>query len=63
MTGAIERELRVARGLASCLGDDGTGDLGIIVRQALQDDPGATDEDIAEIVREAREDARRETEG
>lgn len=35
--------------------DDGT--IGIIVRQALRDDPQATAEEIAEIIREARADA------
>lgn len=43
--------------VSSLVGDDGTGDLGIIVRQALNDDPSATVDDIAAIVREAREDA------
>ena len=38
--------------------DHGDGCLGIIVRQALKDDPGATAEDIASICREAEEDAR-----
>jgi hypothetical protein len=37
--------------------DDGTGDIGIIVRQALRDDPTATARDIAQIVRDARADA------
>lgn len=37
---------------------DGSGDIGVIVRQALKDDPHATAEAIAEIVREAREDVR-----
>lgn len=40
--------------------DDGTGTLGIIIRQALVDDPAATAGDIAEIVREAIADAREE---
>lgn len=44
-------------------GDDGTGDLGIIVRQALRDDPAATAEDIAAIVVDARADARRDRDG
>lgn len=44
--------------VASLVGyGDGSGDLGIIVEQALTDDPDATAEDIAEIVREARQDA------
>lgn len=42
--------------VAALVGDDGTGDLGIIVRQALSDDANATAESIAEIVREARRD-------
>lgn len=50
----------VARLATLGIADDGTGDLGIIVRQALTDDPRATAEDIAEIVREARADARAE---
>jgi len=57
----IEDERRdpveVCREVASIVGDDGTGDLGVIVRQALRDDPNATPEEIADIVREAREDA------
>jgi hypothetical protein len=45
--------------VASLVSDDGTGDLGVIVRQALEDDANATAEEIAEIVREAREEARK----
>jgi hypothetical protein len=45
-------------GVAALVGDDGTGDLGVIVRQALIDDPSATAGGIAEIVREARAEAR-----
>ena len=37
--------------------DDGTDDLGIIVRQAIADDPDCTAQDILGIVREARQDA------
>lgn len=44
------------------VGHDGTGDVGVIVRQALADDPAATVEDIVEIVRAAREYAMREAE-
>lgn len=44
----------VAVRVAAVIGDDGTGDLGIIVRQALIDNPNATDEDIITIVREAQ---------
>lgn len=44
------------------VGDDGTGDLGVIVRQALSDDPTTTADAIAEIVAEARRDARIEAE-
>jgi hypothetical protein len=40
--------------------DDGTGDLGVIVRQALADDPDATAADIRAIVAEARADAETE---
>ena len=36
--------------------DDGTGDLGIIVREALRADPEVSAADIATIVREARRD-------
>jgi hypothetical protein len=43
--------------VAALTGDDGTGDLGVIVRQALRDDPAAAAWEIAEIVREARADA------
>ena len=42
---------------------DGTGDLGIVVGEALARDPLATAEEIAEIVREAIEDARIERQG
>lgn len=44
-------------GAAALVGNDGTGDLGVIVRQALIDDPATTVKDVARIVREAREDA------
>lgn len=37
--------------------DDGHGILGIIVRQALRDNPSVTDEEIIEIIRESREQA------
>jgi hypothetical protein len=43
--------------VAVLVGDDGTDNLGVIVRQALIDDPDATPEDIAAIVRDAREEA------
>lgn len=43
--------------VAGLVGDDGTGDLGIIVRQALAEDPTVSAEAIAETVREARRDA------
>lgn len=49
-----------AADVAAIVGDDGTGDLGGITAQALKDDPSATAEDIAEIVREARADAKLE---
>lgn len=48
------RKERVAA-LAAIVGDDGTGDLGVIVDHAPLD---ATTEDLAEIVREAREEHR-----
>jgi len=44
------------------VGDDGSGTLGIIVRQALADDPESTAEDCAAIVREAIADAAAERE-
>jgi hypothetical protein len=37
--------------------DDGTGTLGIIVDQALADDPAVTVDEVREIVREAKADA------
>lgn len=40
--------------VVALVGDDGTGDLGVIIDHA---EPGATAEDIADIVREARADA------
>jgi hypothetical protein len=43
--------------VAVLVGDDGTDNLGVIVRQALIDDPDATPEDIAAIVRDARDEA------
>lgn len=43
--------------VASMVGDDGTGDLGVIVDQALADDAEVTAQEVAEIVREAREEA------
>lgn len=47
------RSNRIAA-LAAAVGDDGTGDLGVIVDHAA---PDATTEDLAEIVREARAEA------
>ena len=48
----------MAARVESIVGDaDGSGDIGVIVRQALRDDAHATAEAIAEIVREARADA------
>jgi hypothetical protein len=38
--------------------DDGSGTLGIIVDQALADDPDVSIQDVREIVIEAEEDAR-----
>ena len=43
--------------VARLVGDDGTGDLGIIVRQAVADDPSCKPAEIADIVRDAREEA------
>lgn len=40
--------------------DDGTGTLAVIVRQALEDDPGATAQDVRAIVAEAIDDAEAE---
>ena len=37
--------------------DDGTGTIGIIIRQAISDDPSVTTETVREIVREAITDA------
>lgn len=42
--------------VSAMVGDDGTGDLGIIVREALADDATVTAAEIADIVREARAD-------
>jgi hypothetical protein len=42
------------RAVAALVGDDGTGDIGIIARTTVHHDITATDEEIAEIVREAR---------
>ncbi len=47
----------LAREVGCIVGDDGTGDIRVIVDHALAEDPAATAEDIAEIVREARADA------
>jgi hypothetical protein len=43
--------------VAALVSSDGSGDLGLIVRLALADDPTASAEDIADIVREARQEA------
>ncbi len=43
--------------VGALVGDDGTGDNGIIIREALRDDPGVTAAQIAEIIRESRQDA------
>lgn len=48
----------VAQVEAAGVRDDGTGDLGIIVRQGLRD--GDTVQQIVETIREARADARTE---
>lgn len=47
----MERRQRIAE-LAAVVGDDGTGDLGVIVDSA---DADATTAELADIVREARE--------
>lgn len=53
-----QRDIKdVCDAVASMVRDDGTGDLGVIVRQALADDPAVTVDEIADIVREARRDA------
>lgn len=49
----MDRKARIAA-LAAVVGDDGTGDLGVIVDNAA---PDATTEELAEVVREAREEA------
>lgn len=43
--------------VADLVGDDGSGDIGVITRQAVKDSPRVTAQEIAEIVRQAREDA------
>lgn len=48
--------------VAGIVGDDGTGTLGVIVRQALRENRRASPYKIAEIVREARADAAVEAE-
>jgi hypothetical protein len=47
----------LAREVGRIVGDDGTGDIRVIVDHALAADASATAEDIAAIVREARSDA------
>ena len=51
------RAKHLAREVCAIVKDDGTGTIRVIVDHALIDDPNATAEDIAEIVREARQDA------
>lgn len=48
-------ELRATDWVRGCLSDldDGTGDLGIVARQALRDDPDATAQDVRAIWCEA----------
>jgi hypothetical protein len=59
----VPMEARVSDLLAALSDHDrGDGCLGIIVRQALADDPGATVEDVRAIVLQAEEDARIERE-
>lgn len=40
--------------VVTAVGSDGSGDIGIIVRQALRDDPHVTVAEIVAIVRQAR---------
>jgi hypothetical protein len=49
---ATEQELYTQ--VAAMIGDNGTGDIAAITREALADDAEVTARDIAEIVREAR---------
>lgn len=53
---AILAEVRSRPGII----DDGSDGLGIIARQALADDPGATADDIAKIVLGAQSEAKAE---
>jgi len=54
----IDRTSEIAGTLAA-MGIEATDDtLGVVIRQALRDDPRATAEDIAEIWSEATADAR-----
>jgi hypothetical protein len=48
--------------VSSVVGDDGTGDLGVIVDHALAQDPDVAIDDVAQTALEAREDARLERE-
>lgn len=51
-----QRIAEMIKGVALRCGDDGTGDIGLIVRQAIADDPDVTVDEIVEIVRTARSD-------
>lgn len=53
-TNSMTRAQRIAE-LAAVVGDDGTGDLGVIVDSA---DADATTAELVDIVREARADAK-----
>lgn len=53
---------QLAAEVAAMGGDDGTGDLRVIVDYALRDDPNVTADEVANIVREARADAAAERE-
>lgn len=51
-----EQAAAMAHAVGRIIGDDGTGDLYVIAREALKDDPTTTADDIAATVRDARED-------
>ena len=59
-TSAADKAAELARNVSAMVGHDGTADIRTIVDCALSDNPDVTAEEIAEIVREAREDAKGE---